>query len=50
MSLLHPQLMPSVNVEKKKINGNAIESTLHYDWFYITDADSILKLTKNNQW
>jgi len=45
---------PSVNVgsmvNKKKINGNAIESTLHHDWFYVTDAESVLKLTKNNHW
>jgi len=46
-SLLHHQLMLKLCLKNKiKINGNAIESTLHYDWFYITDAESILKLTK----
>jgi len=33
-------------LKKKNINGNAIKSTLHYDWFYITDDESILKWPK----
>jgi len=32
--------------QQQQNNGNAIESMLQYDWFYITNAESILKLTK----